>query len=407
MSITLALLLLLAATGCGGGTPVPYAGCEAPLAAHTPSPSRFLHQDGARLVDGDGAPVTLRAVNLGGWLHVESWMFGGELDLSDLSQGSESQLLARVDELYGADAAERFRASIHAGFITEADFERVAELGFNAVRLPINHTVLDDPAALAHLDQAVAWADTHDLWLILDLHAAPGGQSELFTVDPDQVLLWDDPDAQDELVADWGTLAARYADAPSVGGYDLLNEPDPPDDATLLALYDRILTQVRAHDPEHLVFLEGPDHSRSFDLFTERPDPNMAYSPHVYLWVGWPDRAWLDSLAALSACHDAPVWVGEFGEDRLTDVQRLREGFDELAGWAIWPWKKVDVGGQPGVTLVDAPDDWHALMASLTAAPGTPQVMTEAQAMDALDGFLDAAANATVNAQMIEALGLD
>lgn len=402
--LPLSLLTLPSLAGCEPD--VPFDECTEPFAAHTAQDSPYLHQDGTQLVDGGGQPVVLKTVNFGGWLHFESWMFGAELNLLDLSQGSESQLLGRVEELYGTAARTRFLEAIHEGFGTEADFQQIAALGFDSIRLPINHTLLEDSAGWAHLDAAVEWAGKHDLTLIIDMHAAPGGQSAMFMADPDATLLWDDPAAQDELVADWTAIAARYADSAQIAGYDLLNEPDPSDPAQLLSLYDRLIPAIRAQDPSHLLFIEGSSISREFGDFTRRLDDNMAYSPHVYLWFGYPDQAWLDSLSLLSTCHDTPVWVGEFGEDRVDQIKALREGFDQLSGWAIWPWKKVDVGGEAGVGEIDAPAEWMTLMASLTAATGTPAVMDEAAAFAALDAFLVTAASPRIDQELISALGL-
>lgn len=396
-------LLLLASTAC---TSLPFGTCPERWDTLQPVESRFLHQDGEHIVGPSGEPELLRAVNLGGWLHWEAWMFGGELEITDLKQGSEGQVLARITELYGEETAAWFQQRIREAFITEADFAAIAELGFDLVRLPINHTLLDDEAGWAFLDAALAMAEAHELRVVIDMHAAPGGQADIFTADPDDTLLWEEQTFQDGLVGDWAAIAGRYADRGVIAGYDLLNEPDPPEPGDLLDLYARILEVVRAADSEHLVFIEGAALSRDFTIFEQRLDPNMAYSPHVYLWAGWPDQRWIASLQELSECHRTPVWVGEFGEDRYGDLQGLREGFETMAGWAVWSWKKVDVGGTPGITTFEAPQAWHELMASLTDEPGSEAVMSDTAAREALEAFLAAATEPSLDQEMVEALGL-
>lgn len=398
----LMLITIILLDGCSS---VPFRKCEEPWDRHMSVQSRFLHQEGNKLVDSSGRPVVLHAVNIGGWLHWEAWIFGGKLRFGNLKKGSQRQLLARVRELYGADAEVRFAEAIQKRYITEADIRQIAELGFNSIRLPINHTLLDSESGWMLLDKALEWAAAYNLLVFFDMHAAPGGQSTFFTADPDEMLLWDDPVLQDELVGDWIAIASRYANNTCVGGYDLLNEPDQDDAMALLVLYDRIIKGIRSVDKEHLIIIEGSDLSRSFDLFDERLDENMAYSPHVYLWIGKPDRKWVTSLQELSNCHDVPVWVGEFGEDRIQDIEGLRRGFESLSGWSLWTWKKVDTGGTPGLGEIDAPEQWLKLIASLDDEPGTKAVMTEREAFEALDAFLEAAAKPRIDKNMLKALG--
>jgi endoglucanase len=388
--------------GCVGHQP--FVGHKA-LLAQQPVSSRFLHQRGAQIVGPDGRRRILHGVNLGGWLHWEAWIFGADLNLFRLDRGSESQLLGRIEELYGGAARQRFLRAIHERFITDADLKAIAARGFDSVRLPINHTLLESEAGWQRLKDVVRAIGSAGLGVILNMHAAPGGQSKFFIADPDDTLLWDDPAAQAALVAMWSRMAKTFKDEPMVFGYDVLNEPDVKDSKKLLALYGRIIAAIRRYDREHLIFIEGATFSRDFNIFTRRLDDNMAYSPHVYLWIGSPDQTWLARLEKLAKLHDTPVWIGEFGEDRLQDIRRLREGFERLSGWAVWTWKKVDRGGTPGVMLIDAPKRWLELIKSLNSKPGTKAVMTKAEAFAALDAFLAAAARARPQKGMQEALG--
>lgn len=404
LSTRLVFLLTLSLSACGAQQP--FVGTKA-LPPHQPAGGgRFLHQEGRALVGPDGQRRVIRAVNLGGWLHWEHWIFGAKINFFDLESGGQSQLLRRFEEMYGAEAARRFEDAISDRFMTQEDFRAIAAYGFDAVRLPVNHRLLESEGGRARLKRAVAGLGEAGLGVILDLHSAPGGQSKLFTADPDKTLLWDDPANEDRLVRMWSELAAEYKDDPRIWGYDLLNEPDAPEPKRLLALYERLIAAVREHDKEHLVIIEGDALSRDFNLFERRLDANMAYSPHVYLWVGNPDETWLERLAKLEELHDVPVWIGEFGEDRLPDIERLRKGFEKFSGWAVWTWKKVELGGTPAVTSFEAPEAWLKLLESLEEAPGTAAVMSEDEAFAALEAFLEAAKTASVNPEMAKALGL-
>src|SRR3546814_8856147 len=96
-------------------------------------------------------------------------------------------------------------------FLSPAGMERWKEDGF------------------ARIDALIDWARANQIYVILDLHAAPGGQgTDLPNADrdPDAPSLWDSAENQRRTVALWRKLAARYADEPWVGGYDILNEPN-------------------------------------------------------------------------------------------------------------------------------------------------------------------------------------
>lgn len=399
------IIALLGLIGCSKN--VPFESCENSLSDHVEVSSMFLHQKGNKIVDQNDNEVFIKAVNLGSWLHFEAWMLGAPLNITDLEKGSESQIISRFTELYGQTAADDFVNTIHNEFITGSDFQDISELGFNTVRVPINHTLLDNQDGWNKLDSVVSWAEENDLYVIIDMHAALGGQSNSFPADPDNVLLWDDINAQDQLVFYWEQIADRYKNNPTIFAYDLLNEPDPPSEDQLLLLYDRIIDAVRNVDTQHLLLIEGSDFSRDFNSFSYRLDHNMAYSPHVYIWLGFNDDQWINSFVALSNCHDTPVVIGEFGEDKMDDIEGLRKGFQKLSGWAVWSWKKVETGGQPGINTINAPSEWLDLMESLMDPTGTAAVMTESQAFDALNDFLQAASSPVRNEGYEAALGLN
>jgi endoglycosylceramidase len=147
----------------------------------------------------------------------------------------------------------------------EALFRQFREWGFNCIRFGIFWDALEpepgqfDEEYLQEIDRRVKWAEENGLWLILDMHqdlysrkfgnGAPlwatldeGAPHITGHVWSDAYLMspalqkafdnfWDNapaPDGtgvQDHYVAAWKTLAKRYANATSVIGFDLMNEP--------------------------------------------------------------------------------------------------------------------------------------------------------------------------------------
>ena len=82
-------------------------------------------------------------------------------------------------------------------------------------------------------------------------------------------LLWVHRDFQDRVVNLWEHLADHYRGHPGVAGYNLLNEPADESRAVVGPLYQRLVTAVRAVDPDHILFLDGNTYSTEFDVFEQ------------------------------------------------------------------------------------------------------------------------------------------
>ncbi|MGN6503322.1 MAG: glycoside hydrolase family 5 protein, partial [Pseudolysinimonas sp.] len=190
----------------------------------------FVRARGTAIVDGSGRELLLRGVGLGNWMLPEGymWRFG---------PGAESprEIEALVERLLGPDAAAAFWGGFRERFITERDIERIAAAGFDHVRLPINARVIQDDAGepieqgYAMIDRLIEWCRAHRLWVLLDLHGAPGGQTGTNIDDSPhgKPELFMEPRYRELTLRLWRDLASRYAAETVVLGYDLLNEPLP------------------------------------------------------------------------------------------------------------------------------------------------------------------------------------
>jgi glucan 1,3-beta-glucosidase len=85
----------------------------------------------------------------------------------------------------GKTAAQQQLEAHWNSWITEADFQEIASFGLNHVRIPIGYWALNpldgDPyvqGQLPILDQAVTWARSAGIKILLDLH---GGKSILLS----------------------------------------------------------------------------------------------------------------------------------------------------------------------------------------------------------------------------------
>jgi len=374
----------------------------------------FVHQVGNTLVGPNGSPLKLRGVNLGGWLLWEGWEYGpGGLLVS------ESDILDRLTQLVGAQETQAFQQQVFDNYITEADIREIAALGFNSVRIPINAKLLQEenppyayePSGWEILDQVLAWCDEYHVYAVLDLHAVPGGQSRLTPSDPSAPaqLIWRSPQNQDLTVALWKAIATRYRDRRIVAGYDLINEPLPPNGQDLVSLEERIVAAIREVDPNHLVIVEGGKFSSDFSMFSGPISGNEAYGFHIYTWFGDNRAKVFAGLRELTEQQKIPLWAGEFGENNYSMIGSTVQMFEDPAnqingGWSFWTWKKVP-GRHPALDAIDPPADWTALMSWVSSPKRYPQPSPD-QARAGMQDFIQAIRfeNTHLDPQMLQAL---
>lgn len=351
----------------------------------------FVRADRGRLVDGSGREVLLRGVGLGNWLLPEGymWKFG-------VGAESPREIEALVERLIGVTAAAAFWTRFRETFITEADIQRIAESGFDHIRLPINSRVVQteegEPieAGYALIDRVIEWCRRHRLWVLLDLHGAPGGQTGT-NID-------DSPRGRPELFMDeryrrntvrlWRDLATRYASDTTVLGYDLLNEPLPNEwqdmyAAELASLYRELTAEIRAVDHDHLIVYEGSHWATNWQIFTEVWDENSLLQFHKY-WSS-PDQESIATFLEARARLGLPIYMGEGGENTpewIYTVTRLYETND--IGWNFWPWKKIDTRTSPA--SIAPPSRWQEVVNSV----GREALLNQAEANAVFDELIEA-----------------
>jgi endoglucanase len=326
---------------------------------------QMVHSSGTLIVSPDGKPLKLRGFNLGGWLNWEGWIFGKGFI-------SETSILNQLTKLVGSTNTEFFRENIYSQFISEKDIQEIARDGFNAVRIPINHRLLEDDSTpfiylnsgWDILDRVINWCEKYNIYVVLDMHSVPGGQATVFTVDPDSSkanLVWNSEINQKRTIQLWRAIAQRYKDRQIIAGYDLINEPIPNSGAELVELYRRIISSIREVDPGHMIILEGAKYARDFSIFTSRLDENQAYSFHIYTWFNENCSKILNNYRTISISQNIPLWCGEFGENtysKIGDTVRLFENeYYKVNGWSFWTFKKVSAK-YPGFLEIQIPKSW-------------------------------------------------
>jgi len=332
----------------------------------------FVHTAGPDLVDGNGKPLMLRGINLGNWLEPEGYMFHFE-------GGAQSphEIEDLVQELIGPEKAEAFWHEWRESYITGPDLDRLKQMGFNSARVPIHWKFFDTDNAdgFRLLDHLVEWARKDGIYVIIDLHCAPGGQTGTNIDDSGGYpWLYSNPEAQKHTIDIWRRIARRYSKEPIVLGYDLLNEPIPhfPQlrryDKDLEPLFRRISSAIREVDRNHVLILEGAIWDSDFKVFGPPYDSNAMYSFHKY-WTA-PDVSVIREYLDFRDKYHVPIWLGESGENKDEWIAAFTKTLeDNHVGWCFWPYKKMDAGSN--VVTFDRPAHWDSVIALAAMPAGT------------------------------------
>ncbi|GAA2031727.1 hypothetical protein GCM10009839_34640 [Catenulispora yoronensis] len=309
----------------------------------------------------------MRGFGLGNWLLPEGYMWKFVEPGPTAPRGIE----ALFADLVGEERAAQFWTAFRDTYITGDDIARMAALGADHVRLPINARVVwtdeGEPieAGFALVDRLIDWCRLYGLWVVLDLHGAPGGQTGKNIDDSLGTPALFEEERYRRLTLDlWRYIAVRYRDETVVAAYDLLNEPLPEEYQysyadRLVAMYKDLTAVIREVDQNHLLMYEGSHWATNFTGF-ELWDENSLLQFHGY-WQP-PDRAWIRPYLEVGERLGLPLYMGEGGEnnpDWILTAFTMYE--DHGIGWNFWPWKKIDTLSSP--CSVEAPEGWWDIVA--------------------------------------------
>ncbi len=333
----------------------------------------LMQVDGMDLVC-QGEKVQLKGVSLGGWLVLEDHMSGIPY--------IDHKIRERFDAILGEDIGQAFFKEWEESYIGEKDFEYLRDLGMNFIRVPFNYRMLEDgmnPGVYKEegfkvFDYIIGLAKKYDMFVLLDLHAAPGCQAVDWNVDCilPEALFWKEKDFQTRTINLWKAIAKRYKDEPTVMGYELLGEPVAPcptdqDDKLVQDFYHDIIPALREVDPDHIIVLVANGWGKNTQSLTDDVfalDKQMIHSPHYYPYdsVPYSDiveypcdfanreilKKTIDERADIPRIQ-RPVLFAEFGMDYTASTEEIFQLNEEMIDiyeksnfhWAIWCYKDV------------------------------------------------------------------
>jgi len=383
--------------------------------------NKFVTVKGKEVIGVDGKPFLMRGTNLGNWLVPEGYMF----KFSDIN--SPRLINEVITELVGPADAKVFWQKYLDTYITEEDIHYLKSIGVNSIRIPFNYRMFTNETYLGEagdkrgfmlMDRVISWCKKEGLYVILDMHCAPGGQTGDNIDDSyGYPFLFTEESSQELTIRIWKAIAKRYKNETTVLGYDLLNEPIAhyfevaSINPYLEPLYKKMTAAVRSEDKNHIILLGGAQWDSNFRIFGEPFDNKLVYTFHKY-WSDTTQKV-IQEYVDFSNKHKVPIYLGESGENNdqwITSFRRLLDSNN--IGWHFWPYKKMNA--KSGIATFQQPETYQQIIdysgknRADFADIRKEQPAVKADVTAALDAMLKNCRfeNCTFNEGYITALGL-
>jgi hypothetical protein len=313
----------------------------------------YVKRQDKDILDVFGKPFTLQGVGIGGWLLIEGYMIGSYKEI-DRPRRLEEFIEKHTSKSYMNDFMRKWRQQ----YFTKQDIDYIKSQGFNSIRIPIDYQFLfiasETKTNLKQivynfelLEDIVAYCEKIGMYVILDLHAAPGGQTgtNIDNSSNNSPELFESDLYRSQFLYVWKIIATRFKKYKCVAAYDLLNEPLPNWQSKyndlLVPLYKDAIQTIREVDPYHMITLEGLHWSTDLSCFTERMDENILLQFHKY-WSN-PDKESIQEYLDLRENLQVPLIMGEGGENNNKWYSSVFKLYDQLnISYNFWAYKKID-----------------------------------------------------------------
>lgn len=331
--------------------------------------SKFISVRGKEVIDAAGKPFLMRGTNLGNWLIPEGYMFKFK------SVNSPRLINEALSELIGPDETRAFWEKYLHTYITEADIHYLKTIGVNSIRIPFSYRLFTKEDYLGEnnpdrgfelLDRVIGWCKKENIYVMLDMHSAPGGQTGDNIDDGYGYPFLFKSEASQNLTAEiWKRIADHYKNETIILGYDLLNEPIATyfnaDELNPLLepLYKKITAAVRSVDKNHIVILGGAQWDSNFKAFGAPFDSKAIYTFHKY-WTD-PTKQVIQDYIDFRDKYNVPIYCGETGENKDEWVAAFKNTLEQNnIGWHFWPYKKMD--NVSGFVTFDVPAGYDKII---------------------------------------------
>lgn len=275
----------------------------------------------------------MKGVNLGGWISQYD-----EFIKKDVAK-TELYLNVTVDGVQGEEqpitenkaALEHFET-----FITEADFENIAKMGMDHVRIPVDYCLFEDEKGkrieLGYdiIHKAIGWAKKYGLHVLVDMHEIFGYSFDPLKVNLDREKFFYDEKLQARYQNLWNEVSKEFGNDPDNIAFELLNE------VVLMDVHEAwnkvvagVIPVIRKNAPKSWIVVGGVCYSgvHTVPLLDPPTDDRIVYNFHCYepmvfthqraYWVGNMPKDWVIHY---------PASLGEYREKSKLLSQDLAGG---------------------------------------------------------------------------------
>lgn len=398
-----------------------FSACQQTKSEPQLAPEAFIRIDGPDLIAPNGEKLFIKGTNLGNWLNPEGYMFG-------FSKTNSARLINDMfSQLVGPDRTAEFWKQFKDNYITREDLHFIKQTGSNTVRLPFHYKLFTDEDYMgqtsnqdgfARIDTLISWCKQEGLYLILDMHDAPGGQTG-DNIDDSYGYPWlFESEASQKLYCDiWKKIADYYKNEPTILGFELFNEPIAPYfenmeelNGKLEGLYKMGTAAIREVNKNHIILLGGAQWNGNFKPFKDSKfDDKIMYTCHRYGGEPTPDA--IKGFINFRDSVNLPMYMGEIGhntDEWMATFCKTME--DNNIGWTFWPYKKIHNSSFAGI---QEPEGWDKVKAFSEAPRSTYKEIRDArpnqeESWKAMLGFIENSKfkNNIIQKGYISALGL-
>ncbi|KAF2195249.1 glycoside hydrolase family 5 protein, partial [Zopfia rhizophila CBS 207.26] len=327
----------------------------------------------------------IRGVNLGSLFIIEPWMASQEWD--SMGCGGTKSEFDCVMKL-GQDGANKAFQKHWETYITEDDIKTIKDYGLNTIRIPVGYWMVEETVwrdsehfpqgGLKYLDRLAGWAAKHNIYVILDLHGAPGAQ------EPNQPFTGQYAPKSGFFVNYQYERAYKFlqvmtkrihenANYETTGMIEVLNEPERNHPDLITSYYATALSKIReteaglgiSGDKQLTIQFMDKAWGAGNPKDVAKDKPGIAYDNHRYL--KWAPIEHSKASYIKTSCQDSfgdggntPVIIGEWSLAVKDELERTPEwdpanaankafytqwwaaqvqAYEKQMGWVFWSWK--------------------------------------------------------------------
>lgn len=325
----------------------------------------------------------LKGVNLGGWLLLEPWINTDLFNNDVFTDGNIPVDEFNFCEKLGNDKAAELLEKHYSSWITEDDFKQMAKYGLNAVRIPIGYWAYKlmstdkyyKGGQDSYLEKAIGWAKNHNMYVMIDLHGAPGSQNGYESSGHSNFYDWNKYDNQNQTAEVLKIIFDKYGGdsyKDVVVGIELVNEPliggsNAVSQDILSGFYSKVVDEVNGK--QNIVLHDGYLYQGAWTDKHYNSD-NIIYDTHLYMLYdagyiaeSYDDKIqqvckWGEEIGALSykelVGEFTAAWdsnsssiytqkIDKWGDDDKKKIRKFVEAqltaFEKSYGWFFWNWK--------------------------------------------------------------------